>query len=197
MWFDGVRKPDTIYVASVSRGKDSTAMLRAIQLLGFPLDMIVSVDVWATKDIPAELPPMVAFKDEWDRKCLDTFGLPVTRLCAQKTQAWISRERESKSDDGECHSRCSYEDMFYNIKKSGKFTGTYNGFPLQIKAWCKKLKTEYVDLRGHILQHYFTEEQRKEITENGIPQREMDSLRLSETRRELVQHRPCFLTSPN
>ena len=84
MWFDGVRQPDTLYVASVSRGKDSTAMLRAIQLMGWPLDMIASVDVWATDDIPAELPPMVAFKDEWDEKCLKWFGVPVARLCARR-----------------------------------------------------------------------------------------------------------------
>ena len=88
MWFDGIRQPDTLYVANTSRGKDSTAMLRAIQLMGWPLDMIVSVDIWATQDIPAELPPMVAFKDEYDRKVLEWFGVPVTRLCATK------RERE-------------------------------------------------------------------------------------------------------
>ena len=97
MWFDGQRQPDTVYVANISRGKDSTAMLRAIQLLGFPLDMIVAVDIWATKDIPAELPPMVAFKDEYDKKCLERFGIPVTRLCAQKPRSQIvkvERERE-------------------------------------------------------------------------------------------------------
>jgi len=97
MWFDGQRQPDTVYVASISRGKDSTAMLRAIQLLGFPLDMICSVDIWATEDIPAELPPMVEFKDEYDRKCQELFGIPVTRLCAQKPRSQIvkvERERE-------------------------------------------------------------------------------------------------------
>lgn len=88
MWFDGVRQPDTLYVASVSRGKDSTAMLRAIQLMGWPLDAIYSVDIWFDDDTPAELPPMVAFKAEWDAKCLEWFGVPVTRLCATK------RERE-------------------------------------------------------------------------------------------------------
>lgn len=88
MWFDGIRQPNTIYIANTSRGKDSTAMLRAIELMGWPLDMICSVDIWATQDIPAELPPMVAFKDEYDQKILDWFGIPVTRLCATK------RERE-------------------------------------------------------------------------------------------------------
>ena len=96
MWFDGIRQPNTIYVASVSRGKDSTAMLRAIQLMGWPLDAIYSVDIWATQDIPAELPPMVAFKEEWDKKVLEWFGVPVTRLCAMK--------------DGK---KVSYNDIFY------------------------------------------------------------------------------------
>ena len=107
MWFDGQRQPDTVYVASISRGKDSTAMLRAIQLLDFPLDMICSVDIWATEDIPAELPPMVAFKDEYDRKCQELFGIPVTRLYAQKHRSQIvnvererERERESRTDGG-------------------------------------------------------------------------------------------------
>ena len=91
MWFDGQRQPNTIYVANTSRGKDSTAMLRAIQLMGWPLDAIVAVDIWATKTIPAELPPMVAFKDEYDKKVFEWFGVPVTRLCATKC---AERERE-------------------------------------------------------------------------------------------------------
>lgn len=97
MWFDGIRDPDTVYAASVSRGKDSTAMLRAIQLMGWPLDAIVSSDIWATKDIPAELPPMVEFKDMWDKKCLEQFGVEVTRLCASNNT----------------HQKLTYEDVFY------------------------------------------------------------------------------------
>lgn len=92
MWFDGVRQPNTLYIASVSRGKDSTAMLRAIQLMGWPLDGIVSVDVWFDDDTPAELPPMVAFKDEWDKKCLEVFGIPVTRVCATKRERRRNRK---------------------------------------------------------------------------------------------------------
>lgn len=94
MWFDGQRQPNTIYVANTSRGKDSTAMLRAIQLMEWPLDMICSVDIWATQDIPAELPPMVKFKDEYDQKVLDWFGVPVTRLCATKRSQNVNAERE-------------------------------------------------------------------------------------------------------
>lgn len=97
MWFDGIRQPNTIYVANSSRGKDSTAMLRAIQLMGWPLDMIVSVDIWFDEETPAELPPMVKFKDEYDQKVLDWFGIPVTRLCAEKRSQIVQVERERES----------------------------------------------------------------------------------------------------
>ena len=135
MWFDGVRQPDTLYVASVSRGKDSTAMLRAIQLMGWPLDMITAVDIWATDDIPAELPPMVAFKVEWDEKCLERFGLPVTRLCARRKVDERERERET------------FERRFYSAHVYGNARvahperdGIY-GFPIRAGAWCNsKLK---------------------------------------------------------
>lgn len=134
MWFDGQRQPDTLYVASVSRGKDSTAMLRAIQIMGWPLDYIISVDIWATQDIPAELPPMVAFKDKWDDMCAKLFGIPVTRICAQK-----------KDGSG----KLSYEDAFYrkvtikNSKNTERIMRN-NGFPIQISPWCQKLKVNYV-----------------------------------------------------
>lgn len=138
MWFDGVRQPNTLYVANTSRGKDSTAMLRAIQLMGWPLDAICAIDIWATDTIPAELPPMVAFKDEYDEKVLEWFGIPVTRLCATK------RERER-----EC--RLSYADMFHRKLERGKHTGTIKGFPMQNGSWCKHLKTDKVDLRSGVL----------------------------------------------
>ena len=94
MWFDGQRQPNTLYVANTSRGKDSTAMLRAIQLMGWPLDMICSVDIWFDESTPAELPPMVKFKDEYDRKVFEWFGVPVTRLCATKRSQICKVERE-------------------------------------------------------------------------------------------------------
>lgn len=133
LWFDGIRQPNTLYVASVSRGKDSTAMLRAIQLMGWPLDAITSVDVWATQDIPAELPPMVAFKDEWDKKCLEMTGIPVTRISA-------------KSKDG-C--KLSYDDLLHKtvlqetlakrkLNPNFRNTGISNirGFPARKGSYC-------------------------------------------------------------
>lgn len=143
MWFDGIRQPNTIYVADISHGKDSTAMLRAIQILGFPLDVICTTDMWATKDVRAELPPMVQFKDEWDKKCQEYFGLPVTHVCAHK------RERDCGG-----LSHISYEEYFYRKRCSGKFIGSTVGFPMQGNGWCRKLKYEQVDLRRFILQAF-------------------------------------------
>ena len=137
MWFDGIRQPNTLYVANTSRGKDSTAMLRAIQLMGWPLDMICSVDVWATDTIPAEFPPMVAFKDEYDRKVLEWLGIPVTRLCATKrVDAENSRPK-----------RLTYEDIFYR-KLTPKRDGNFRiyGFPMRKGAWCQdRLKAGVLD----------------------------------------------------
>lgn len=168
MWFDGQRQPNTLYVANTSRGKDSTAMLRAIQLMGWPLDMIVSVDIWFDQDTPAELPPMVAFKDEYDQKVLEWFGVPVTRLCATK--------RESETD-GECHSRLSYCDLFYTRREKGNYIGTLSGFPKTRGSWCKKLKYEKVDLLRHLLPQGET---KKFQPEGGV-------LRIPSSQRELVQ----------
>lgn len=44
--------------------------------------------------------------------------------------------------------------MFYHVLEKGKFVGTIKGFPQTIGSWCKKLKSENVDLRGYILQEF-------------------------------------------
>lgn len=49
-------------VLSLSYGKDSLACLGAIEVLGWPLDRIITADLWATDILPADLPPMVEFK---------------------------------------------------------------------------------------------------------------------------------------
>jgi hypothetical protein len=76
------REPNTIYVASISYGKDSLAMLGAIKKLGLPLDRIISVQVWATNDIPADLPEMYEWKAQADKIIFDMFGLKVERVSA-------------------------------------------------------------------------------------------------------------------
>ena len=59
------------YIASISYGKDSLAMLDVIKRHCLPLDRIVHVEIMATKDIPADLPPMMEFKKKADKIILD------------------------------------------------------------------------------------------------------------------------------
>lgn len=56
------REPNTEYILSLSYGKDSLACLGAIEELGWPLDRITHAEVWATDDIPADLPQWFSSK---------------------------------------------------------------------------------------------------------------------------------------
>ena len=55
------------YILSLSYGKDSLACFGACEILGWPIDRVVTAEVWATDTLPADLPPMVEFKDHADR----------------------------------------------------------------------------------------------------------------------------------
>lgn len=90
MWLHIKERGDFIteYVLSLSYGKDSLACLGAIEQLGWPLDRIVHAEVWATDDIPADLPPMVEFKEKADKWIKEHFGIEVEHIFATK------RERE-------------------------------------------------------------------------------------------------------
>ena len=124
----------TQYVASISYGKDSLAMLHVIKdVLHLPLDRIITVEVWATDNIQADLPPMVAFKDHADRVIKERWGINVERVCAMK--------------DGE---KLTYEKYFHHVPKrkngSPSFIGKVTGFPVQRKPWCNdKLKANILD----------------------------------------------------
>ncbi len=78
------REPNTIYVLSLSYGKDSLACLGAIDKLGLPLDRIVHAEVWATETIPADLPPMVEFKKKADKIIKEQWGIEVEHVYATK-----------------------------------------------------------------------------------------------------------------
>lgn len=69
-------------VLSLSYGKDSLACLGACELLGIKIDKIVHAEVWATDDIPADLPPMVEFKKKADDIIKARWGLEVDHICA-------------------------------------------------------------------------------------------------------------------
>jgi len=102
------------YIASISYGKDSLAMLEIIKQHNMPLDRIVHAEIMATKTIPADLPPMMEFKEKADVIIKERYGIEVERM----------------------KSKHSYESMFYSTYKKGKRVGNIYGFPFQRGPWC-------------------------------------------------------------
>lgn len=102
------------------------ACFGAIEILGWPLDRVVTAEIWATDTISADLPPMVEFKAEGDAKIRDRWGIAVEHICA--------------TEHG--HKR-TYGDRFYapywhtttTIVKKPDVNGIY-GFPTRCKLWC-------------------------------------------------------------
>lgn len=96
--YDTLYDENTICVACISHGKDSNAMLRAIKHLGLPLHRIVTTDVWATQDIPANLPEMWEWKKQADKIIKELYGIEVEHICAMKKDCSqignVERERE-------------------------------------------------------------------------------------------------------
>lgn len=106
-----------VRVLSLSYGKDSMACLGAIEQLGWTLDRIVTADVWATDTIPADLPPMVEFKDYADKVILERYGIEVEHYKPSKT----------------------YEERFYKgrTERAKKRPGLIYGWPFSVTgAWC-------------------------------------------------------------
>lgn len=114
---------------SLSYGKDSMACLGALEALGWPLDRIVTADVYATDTIPADLPQMVEFKDKADRWILDHYGITVEHYHVV---------RDGRKD--------TFERIFYSRRQRGSYVGALYGWPL-IKG-CevqKRLKVKAID----------------------------------------------------
>lgn len=117
------------HIASISYGKDSLAMLEAIKLLGWPLDRIVTAEVWATDTIPADLPPMQEFKAKADMIIKERYGIEVEHFRAKKCRGEINP---------------TFESVFYHKKAKGKFVGAICGFPMSTGHWCQSLKLEAI-----------------------------------------------------
>lgn len=115
------------HIASISYGKDSIAMLEAIKLLNYPLDRIVTAEIWATDTIQADVPPMVEFKAKADKIILERYGIKVEHFTATK---YYGIEKD----------KVTYADCFYNTRKKGKHTGVIYGFPMVKGNWCTGLK---------------------------------------------------------
>ena len=84
------------------------ACLGAIEQLGWPLDRIVTADVWATDTIPADLPPMVEFKVHVDATIKARWGIDVEHVRAKLTA----------------------QDMIYHVRRSGNRPGQIDGWPM-------------------------------------------------------------------
>lgn len=103
------------YVASISYGKDSLAMLEIIKRNNLQLDRIIHSEIWATDTIQADLPPMVEFKDKADKIIFERYGIKVERVRSVK----------------------SYEEWFYTVKGGkAKYPNTIYGFPMTNWGWC-------------------------------------------------------------
>ncbi len=117
------------YIASLSYGKDSMAMIHVIRdVLDLPLDRIITADIWATATIPADLPPMVEFKEYADREIKKRYGIDVEHFCAKKVS-------------GTHGDKVTFEDVFYHRTTKGKYVGEIKGFPKNFHSWCVQLKT--------------------------------------------------------
>ena len=111
----------------MSYGKDSMACLGAIEQLGWPLDRIVTADVWATDTIPADLPPMVEFKAKADAIIKERWGIEVEHFRAKMTYEKVlyrtvkEKTLQARKADGKWFRR-GIPDIY--------------GFPARKGAWC-------------------------------------------------------------
>ena len=111
----------TKYIASVSFGKDSLAMLIKIKELGLPLDEVIYCDIRFDDNISGEMPKMVEFIPKAEKLLKDKFDITVRHLTYKRT----------------------FKEQFYTKKQRGKHIGDYYGFPYVIGAWCNsRLKIE-------------------------------------------------------
>lgn len=154
------------YIASVSYGKDSLAMLEIIKENNLPLDRIVHAEIMATKDLYADLPEMMEFKDKADKIILERYGIEVERIVASK----------------------SYEEYFYQVVKGkkSKNAGKIYGWPYQNGAWCnsrlkmsvlnkfnKKDIVQYIGIAVEEVNRYgiLRENKRSPLIEYGITEK--------------------------
>ena len=151
-----------IRILSLSYGKDSMACLGAIEQLGWPLDGIVTADVWATQDIPADLPPMVEFKTKADAIIKERWGVEVKHCCAMRggqsshmsgsssqsqseadtenTSTGSRSRQEAGARSSNTGMKLTYEDIFYRPIKNPKVRrgglGAIYGFATTNCPWC-------------------------------------------------------------
>jgi len=112
------------YIASISFGKDSLAMLLKIIEKKLPLDEVVFCEVMTNDDESAEFPEMKEFINNTEKLLKEKYDITVKHVRSEYT----------------------FESVFYQKKQRGKFKGTNYGFPMTLKAWCNdRLKMKPLD----------------------------------------------------
>lgn len=101
------------YIASLSFGKDSMAMLIKILELGLPLDEVIYCDIRFDEEISGEMPLMAEFIPKAEKILKEKFNIEVKHLRG-----------------------VTFKEQFYTIKKRGKHIGDNYGFPYTVGAWC-------------------------------------------------------------
>ena len=101
------------YVASLSFGKDSMAMIIKIKELGLPLDEVIYVDIMFDDDTSGETPEMASFITKAEKILKEKFNIEVTHLRG-----------------------VTFKEQFYKVKQRGKHIGDNYGFPYTIGSWC-------------------------------------------------------------
>lgn len=101
------------YIASLSFGKDSLAMLIKIKELGLPLDDVIYCDIRFDENISGETPKMAEFIPKAEKILLDRYGIKVTHLKG-----------------------ITFKEQFYKEKERGNHIGDNYGFPFVKSAWC-------------------------------------------------------------
>lgn len=140
---------DVQYIASISYGKDSMAMLHVIAENGLPLDRIITADVWFDDNIRADYPEMAQFKDEMDVFILENYGIKVEHFRARNGNTYFKQFYKNVGE--KCRqTRIENARNFYFKHGFGlpvhQNTNCIYGFPVRIGAWCNsKLKIDAIN----------------------------------------------------
>lgn len=112
------------YIASISYGKDSLAMLIKIIELGYPLDEVIFCEVMFNDEISGIHPRQLEFINKARNILKDKYNIEVNHLKAEKP----------------------FTTQFYTQKQKGKRIGEIYGFPVLIGAWCNsRLKLDVIN----------------------------------------------------
>ena len=112
------------YIASVSFGKDSLAMLIEVIKRKLPLDYVIFCDIKFNDKISGEHPLMSEWIPKAEKLLKDKFGIEVIHLTAKK----------------------NFTEQFYTVKQKGNHIGDLYGFPYTIGAWCNgRLKLDPIN----------------------------------------------------